>query len=190
MTPQMSQGSETPAPNIATAAAVVHGILLVVLGIFAFVYVFATSITSVLILGALVGIGGAIEIVSAFRAEAHGRLLRLLSGVLSLVVGGLLLFRPVAGVAAVGLLLAGWFFASGLFRGVLALLDRPPRWGWDLAYGIVSVLLGVFVVAQWPASSFLVLGVLVAVELVSRGAAIIGASLAVRSLVRRAGANA
>lgn len=55
-----------------------------------------------------------------------------------------------------------------------------------------SFALGVILISQWPASPFIVLGTLVAVELISRGAPIIGVCLAVRSAVRgsRAGAHA
>jgi hypothetical protein len=57
----------------------------------------------------------------------------LLAGFLALVVGALLLYRPIAGLASLTLLIACYLFASGLFRAVISIVDRYQSWGWDLA---------------------------------------------------------
>lgn len=188
MTPDPSVRPVSPPQpsSVATAAALTFGVGLIALGALAFVYVVAASVAPVALLGTFIAIGGLVEIVSAFRAGAGERLLRLLSGALAFAVGVLVFSRPLAGVAAIGFLLTGYFFASGLFRGVVALLERPARWGWDLVYAVVSIGLAIYLLARWPASSFFVLGTLVGIELVSRGVAIIGLSLAFRSSPRQA----
>jgi len=99
-------------------------------------------------------------------------------------VGAAMIFRPAVGVAGSGLLIAGWLFATGLFRGVTALMDRYRYWGWDLFYGLVSILLGAWIISSMPTSAMWLLGTVVSIELMTRGVAIMGASRALRRLER------
>ncbi|XXF81272.1 DUF308 domain-containing protein [Myxococcaceae bacterium GXIMD 01537] len=161
------------------------GLCLVALGVFAIIAAGIASIASILVFGVLLAAGGAVEIVQAFRVRRTGNFfLFFLGGLLSLVVGVLMLMRPMAGLAAVTLLLAGYFFASGLFRGFTSIIDRYANWGWDFVYGIVAVILGVMLFSQWPNSSLWLVGTLVGVELLIRGSAVMGAALAMRKGIR------
>jgi len=159
------------------------GIVLIAIGLFALCAAGLTSLVSVIYLGVLLLIVGILEIVSAFRAR-HSKpfIVYFLAGVLSLVVGALFLYRPLASLASITLLIAGFLFASGLFRGLTAIVDRYPRWGWDLAYAVVAVALGVCVMAQWPISTFWVLGTVVAAEILARGIALVAASWVLRDI--------
>ncbi|ADO68138.1 HdeD family acid-resistance protein [Stigmatella aurantiaca] len=163
----------------------VVGLLLTVLGLIALSSSFITGLVSILLLGTFLLVAGGLEVFYAFRRRKNGPFfLYLLGGILSLVVGGLMLFRPLAGLATVTLLLAGYFFTGGIFRGVTSLLDRYPSWGWDFASGVVSFLLGVMLFAQGPSSALWVVGTLVGVEFIVRGAALMsGAFILRRALV-------
>jgi putative heme transporter len=164
----------------------VLGLLLALLGVVALGAVVFTSIASVLLYGALLVVGGLFEVVHAFRIRRSGPFLMfLLGGILSLVVGALVLSRPGLGLVALTLLLAGYFFASGLFRGITSLMDRYGGWGWDFAYGLVSVVLGAIIFAQLPASSLWVLGVVVGVEILTRGFSLMAGSLWLRGVLRQ-----
>ena len=66
------------------------------------------------------------------------------------------------------------------------MVDRYARWGWDCFDGIVSVLLGAVIMAQWPLSTVWAVGIVVGVGLLSRGIALMAGSLAVRSVIREA----
>ncbi|MGI5862773.1 MAG: HdeD family acid-resistance protein [Myxococcales bacterium] len=159
----------------------VLGMAITLLGVLAFIAARITSLATILVFGALLAIGGIVEIVEGFWHRKTGHLvLHVLSGVLAAVVGGILLFRPVAGLTAVGLLLGGFFLASGLFRGITAVADRYERWGFDLAYGLLAIGLGIVVFAGWPLTSLWLVGALVGAELVIRGVAIMGVALTVR----------
>jgi uncharacterized membrane protein HdeD (DUF308 family) len=157
------------------------GILLILGGAFALFASVLTSLVSVLYIGLMLIVVGVFEIVSAFRVR-DGRSRYFLAGVLALVVGGLFLYRPLASLASLTLLIAGYLFARGLFRGITSILDRYPGWGWDLAYGIVAVALGVYVAASWPFSSFWVLGTIVAAEIIACGIALVAVSLSIRGI--------
>jgi uncharacterized membrane protein HdeD (DUF308 family) len=153
------------------------GILMIVGGVIAFFASILTSLVSIYFLGTLLLVVGVLEIVGAFRTRGRGPFfVYFLMGLLSIVVGALFLDRPMASLAALTLLIAGMFFAGGLFRGVTAIADRYPHWGWDLAYGIVAALLGIFVVFDFPFSALWVLGVVVAAEIFARGIALVAAS--------------
>ena len=188
-------GSEAPQVNQLdgrAAAALwgapfLYGLALLVLGALAIVFAGVASLASVIAFGLLLGIAGIVEIAHAFPGHRRGgSLLPLLSGLLSLAVGIVLFARPGIGVVASGLLISGWLLAMGLFRGVTSLMDRYARWGWDFVYGALSVILGIALLKQWPLSSIWLLGTLVGVEMVMRGFAVMGVSLAIRRADREA----
>jgi uncharacterized membrane protein HdeD (DUF308 family) len=165
----------------------VVGLLITLLGCLALASIGITSLISVIFYGSLLTVMGIAEIVHAFRVRKTGPfLLFLLGGVLSTIVGVLVLAWPAAGLAAMTLLLAGYFFATGLFRAITSLMDRYPRWGWDFADGVVCVALGVIIMALWPLSTLWAVGIVVGVGIISRGIALMASSLAVRSVLREA----
>jgi uncharacterized membrane protein HdeD (DUF308 family) len=110
----------------------------------------------------------------------------LLAGLLALVVGALFLYRPIGGLASLTLLIACYLFASGLFRAVISIANRYQRWGWNLAYGIIAVLLGVYIVASWPVSALWVLGTVVGAEIAARGVVMMTMSWGLRDLAHTA----
>ncbi len=162
------------------------GLLIFALGVFCLIATGVTGFASILLFGGLLLAAGILEIYSAFRERRQGRqfLPHFLVGLLSFVVGGLFLVRPAVGLAAVTLLLAGYFFADGLFRSITSLLDRYEGWAWDFFSGAVSVLLGVIVFSQWPISSLWVVGALVGVQLMMRGVLVMSVSLTLRRAMR------
>ena len=159
------------------------GILLTIGGIFAFAMAAWTSFISVIYIGVLLVVAGVLEIVSAIRhRHEHPFLVYGLTGVLAVIVGVMFLSRPLVGLAALTFLIAGYLFATGLFRGITAISERYPRWGWDFAYGVVAIALGVYIVASWPISALWVLGTVVSAEIIARGIALIAASSALRDI--------
>lgn len=182
----MTLEKESPARTHLWGAMMTVGILLVAGGAFALLAAVLTSIVTAVFIGVLLVVAGILEVVSAFQAS-HRRqfLVYVLAGLLAIVVGALLLFHPVVGLASLTLLIAGYLFASGLFRGLTAIGDRYAHWGWDLAYGIAAVALGCYILAAWPVSAFWVLGTVVAAEIIVRGVSLIAAASVVREVEHR-----
>lgn len=156
------------------------GILVVALGILALIASGVAGLATILVFGVLFMAAGLVEIFFAFKNRKRSFLLPFLSGLLSLVVGFLFVTRPMAGLATASFLLAAFLFTSGLFRGLTSIVDRYPLWGWDFAYGVVAVLLGIGIFATWPASSIWVVGIVIGIELIIRGGSLIGMSIALR----------
>ncbi len=157
------------------------GVGLILLGAFALIVPWLTTLTSVVAFGWAVFFGGALEIAAATMTRGwRGVVLHLLFGVLGMVVGAMLFVHPGAGALALTLLLASLFLVGGLFRIGAAAVLRFPRWGWSVASGLVTVALGVIVWSGWPLTSLWVIGILVAIELMARGWAWIMFALAIK----------
>ena len=155
----------------------VTGVLLIVGGSLALFASVLTSFVSVIFLGAILLVVGALEAIAAVRVRHSSQFLAyLFAGVLAIVVGGLFLYAPLASLASITLMIAGYVFAGGLFRGITSIADRYPHWGWDVGYAIVALVIGAFLVATWPASSLWLLGTVVAIEIIIRGSTLIAAA--------------
>src|SRR5438270_12557190 len=132
------------------------------------------------------------EAIHGFRVRRWGGVfLHLIAGILGVLIGLLIVTRPVAGALAWTLLFASFFTVIGIFRLVAAIRMKFPNWGWAVFDGIVSLGLGILLWAVWPWSGLWFLGVAVGVSLVLRGWLYIMLAFAVHNLripveVRRA----
>lgn len=167
------------------------GILMIILGMFAIGAPVVATVAVQIMLGWLLVIGGIAEGIHAFMAKDwRGFFLELLSAVLYLVVGVLLLVNPLLGAAALTLLLAAFLVVEGIFKVIMAMRVRDHRgWGWLLASGVLSLILGVLIWAQWPASGLWIIGLLVGIQLLFTGWSLVMLALAARAH-RQAGAAA
>lgn len=166
--------------SVGWGSVVAIGVLLIALGMLALGGSFAAGLVTVAFLGGLLVAGGVAEMIGAFRVRSRGFAAPFLAGLLSAIVGALVIWQPIAGLAAVTLVLSLHYLASGLFRGITALVDRYEHWGWDVAFGVLATLLGAYLLAAWPVSSLVLVGTLVGVELILRGAAWIAGGLTLR----------
>lgn len=147
------------------------GVLLVIGGIVAVLMPVIVAVVQVLVLAWLLIFAGVFELVHAIQTRrAQGFGWKLTSGALTLVLGILLLVRPVTGVAALALLIAAFFLVGGIARSLFAFQWRPLRgWGWILLDGLLSIALAALVAIGWPQSSFVIIGVLVGFWLITAG---------------------
>lgn len=96
---------------------------------------------------------------------------------------------PVAGVLTLTILLAAYMFAGGVMRIVISLgyrRDIPKAWGWLLFSGIVDIALGLLIISGFPGTAAWVLGLLVGINFVFMGWAIVMAAYACRTMVQEA----
>jgi uncharacterized membrane protein HdeD (DUF308 family) len=159
------------------------GILLSVLGLLLIAAPALGTLAIDLLVGWFLIIGGIAQAVHAFMEKAwRGFLLELLSGVLYLVVGILLVFYPLAGAQALTLFLAAFLLVEGVVRIAMAMRVRPAQgWGWLLFGGIVTVILGILIWMQWPASALWVIGLLVGINLLFTGWSLTMMAIALRA---------
>lgn len=145
-----------------------QGIVFILLGIFALVMPYATAIAINLILGIALSIAGLFQVYTAIKTR-H-KLAPGLSGLLSLMIGLLLLTFPLSGTIAVGTLIAFFLLVEGIIEVAAAASFRPFQgWLWLLFSGFLTMLLAVFVIAGWPAMTLLFYGVVIGINLILFG---------------------
>ncbi len=160
----------------------IAGIIAVVGGIIALLNPLAATITAVVLTAWLFIIVGVIEIFGVFSATGWGgRIWSLILGALCIFLGINILGNPLASVLALTWLVGILFLATGVTKIILSFGVRGTGYFWVVMLsGVLSVVLGFMVLSNFPYSAASILGVLLAVELISSGAANIALSLRLR----------
>ena len=156
------------------------GIIYVIAGLVALGSVVMATVASVLIVGVMMIVAGVAEIINAFQCKGWGRfLVWVLLGALYIVAGFITFENPLFAAAILTLLLGASLVASGIMRIILAFgMKREQPWIWVLLSSMVTLLLGLLILAHWPVSSVYILGIFLGIDLVMAGASWIGISLA------------
>jgi uncharacterized membrane protein HdeD (DUF308 family) len=158
------------------------GLSLVVLGVIALATTVMTTVVSLIFLGVMLLTGGFLLLLSAFTSHSWGTaLLRVAVGILALLAGWYLMAHPASAAIALTLVLAWYFILSGLFRLIGVVLERPEHWGWVVASGLVSIVLGILLLAHWPITGLFAIGLFIGIDLVIYGLSWIMASVIARS---------
>jgi uncharacterized membrane protein HdeD (DUF308 family) len=159
------------------------GIILVVVGTSAIAAPWVASLASAVAFGVLLLMGGIAQLVGAFwTRDWSGFFLSLLMGVLYVVLALMFLRDPGNALLAMTLLLACVLMVGGLFRIIGSLMFRFPHWGWTLAGGVINLLLGIYIYAQWPLDSFFVIGLFVGIDLIFTGWTWVMLAFAIKNL--------
>ncbi|MFK5635686.1 MULTISPECIES: HdeD family acid-resistance protein [unclassified Ornithinimicrobium] len=152
-----------------TGVDVVLGIVVVVAGLFLLGNTFFATAISVLLLGWTVLVAGVVEIISAFwRIRSGGFFSAALGGAILTVLGVFILRNPLVGAVALTLLAGSLFLASGLTRIFASAQFTQGRW-LLIASGVVSVLLGLWVLFNIGTATLTLLGTLLGVQTLLEG---------------------
>jgi uncharacterized membrane protein HdeD (DUF308 family) len=145
------------------------------------------TLVSVYMIAAFVILIGAIEITIGVNAHKwSSRIFVVLVGLLYVVAGSFALANPISGAVGFTLMLGAALTATGLVRIIFATrLPEGPKWFVALA-GVVTVLLGGFIIAGWPENSAYVLGIFLGVDMIIYGASWLNFSLFLRRRAERA----
>ena len=160
------------------------GVVLLVLGFFAFMDTVAVTLVSVIFIGAALVVGGAFQIAHAFmnRDWTHF-LLGLLCGVLYVIGGFLIMAEPLQGSVVITLFLAAALIVGGVLRIVVASAHRElPGWWLLMLGGLIGIAVALIILFSLPWSSLWLLGMLIAIELVFQGAAWLSLGFALRAM--------
>lgn len=148
------------------------GIVLVLLGTMAIAAIGFTTLLTVTFLGALILITGITLLVDTFRfwwKRWSGFFIHLLMALLYVGLGLMFLMGPIATSLSLTLLLAITFIVIGIVRISNSLSLKPAAWKWTLFNGIITALLGVLILMEWPASGLFVIGLFVGIDLLLCG---------------------
>lgn len=160
------------------AGFIAFGIILVLLGLITLSARFLIGFVVISIFGWFLLIGGLVQIVQAFLAKKWSSFFVFLTmGILSFVVGGIIILNPILSAVALALLLATFFIVGGLIQIFSSLIHRYPNWGWIFSAGIINFLLGFAIWNNWPLSGLSMFGWFIGVALIVNGFASIFSSV-------------
>ncbi len=161
------------------------GVLLIVLGLLALGSAVMVTLATMVLFGWFLIVGGVFQIVHAFWARLWGGFfLQLLSGVLQLVVGGIMVAHPLEAGVTLTMLMAVFFFVGGVFRIIAALAFPFEGRGWLALSGVINIVLGVIILSEWPFSGLWVIGAFIGIDLLLYGWWLVTLALSVRRLPR------
>lgn len=158
------------------------GLAQLILGVVALVHVFAATIVSVLFIGILMLIGGAGQLIQAWRIKHWaGFLLWTLSGILYVGAGILAITNPMAGASFLTLLFGATLLGTGALRLWIWFNNRGQRgWKWLAFSGVVTFATGLLIAANWPGNSVWILGLLLGFDLLFHGWTLLFVGMALR----------
>lgn len=152
-----------------TGLDIVFGILLVIGGLIVFGNVVLATVVSVFLLGWMALIAGIVLMVGAFfKIKSGGFWSAALGGIVLGVLGLFILRNPVVGALTLTLLAGSLFLVTGLTRIFTANQFGEMRWLLVIS-GIISTVLGLFVLFNLATATLTLLGVLLGVQVILEG---------------------
>ena len=162
----------------------VEGIVLVLLGLAAITLPLIATIALTIIIGWLFLISGIVGLITTFwMRHAPGFWWSLLSAVVGIGAGIVLLAWPISGSISLTLVLIAFFVVEGIVTIMYAIDHRgqsSARWGWMLVSGIVDLILAAIIFSGLPGTALWALGLLVGINLLFGGSALIAMALSAR----------
>ncbi len=159
------------------------GVVYLVAGFIALGSVVAATAASVLVVGAMMFVAGVFEVINAFQVKSWGRFIFwLLLGVLYIVAGFVAWDNPFLTAVWLTLILGAVLVASGIMRIFLAFnMKHGSPWVWVVVSGVITLVLGLIILAHWPFSAVYTLGIFLGVDLVFAGVGWIGLGLGLKN---------
>jgi uncharacterized membrane protein HdeD (DUF308 family) len=162
----------------------VEGIVLVIFGIAAIMAPWIATLAFELVIGWLFLFSGIVGLITTFwMRNAPGFWWSLFSAVVAIAAGIVLLRWPLSGTLSLTFVLIAFFVIEGIVTIMYAIDHRGQlsgRWGWMLASGVVDLMLAGIIFAGLPGTAAWALGLLVGINMVFGGTAMIGMALAAK----------
>jgi uncharacterized membrane protein HdeD (DUF308 family) len=173
---------------------VVEGIVLLVLGAAAIIIPQIATLAVALLLGWLFFISGVVGLIATFLLRhAPGFLWSLVSAVLGIAAGVVLIGWPESGALSLTLILIVFFLIEGIASIMFALEHKRElsgQWEWMLASGIVDLVLGGIILIGLPGTAAWAIGLLVGINMLFGGVALVVMGLHARRIDPRSVASA
>jgi uncharacterized membrane protein HdeD (DUF308 family) len=163
-----------------------EGIILFVLGVLAIVVPPIATIAVEILIGWLLLVSGVVGLIATLRARsAPGFVWSLVSAILGIVAGIVLLAWPLSGALSLTLILTVFLVLEGVVSILYAFEHKRElsgRWGAMLFSGIVDLILAGIIFAGLPGTAAWAIGLLVGINLVFGGSALIAMALHARNI--------
>ncbi len=163
----------------------IEGILLVILGMIAICVPPLATVTVEIFVGWLILLSGVLGLVMTFQTRGSpGFGWSLLSAVVGIAAGIVLLLWPLSGVLTLTVMLTAFLTVEGVVSIMYALAHRresSSRWQMMLFSGIVDLILAGLILAGLPGTAAWAIGLIVGVNLLFGGIALVAIALQARS---------
>lgn len=162
------------------------GIALTVLGFIAIFESAFTTLFSVVAFGFLIFFAGCVlllDTLSFWRKKWSAFLMHFGLSALYLILGLMLILNPMSGSISITLLLGIFYIVIGLFRISFVSFVQTPNWGYGLFNGLIALALGILILANWPQSSLIIIGLFIGIDLVFCGMSYLMAAIAAKRLI-------
>jgi uncharacterized membrane protein HdeD (DUF308 family) len=163
-----------------------EGIILFVSGVLAIVVPPIATIAVEILIGWLLLVSGVVGLIATLRARsAPGFVWSLVSAILGIVAGIVLLAWPLSGALSLTLILTVFLVLEGVVSILYAFEHKRElsgRWGAMLFSGIVDLILAGIIFAGLPGTAAWAIGLLVGINLVFGGSALIAMALHARNI--------
>jgi uncharacterized membrane protein HdeD (DUF308 family) len=175
-------GSGTAALRPKWGWIVALGAVYIIAGFIALGSVVMATVASVLVVGVMMIVAGVAEVIGAFQMKSWGKfLIWALLGVLYIVAGFLTFDNPLLAAVLLTLFLGVSLIASGAVRLFLAFsMKRESPWVWVALSAVITLLLGLLIVARWPVNSVYILGIFLGIDLIFAGSGWLSLGLSLR----------
>lgn len=184
MPTDLLQGNLLPLKRNATWF-IIFGTLITIIGIIGMGMTVALTITSMFYFGVLLLVRGVVEIVAAYRSrDWAGFFFHLISASIGAVAGLVMITRPAMAAESITLFLGALFMVEGMMLLIAGMIYRFPSWGWTLANGFMTFVLGLMLWQEFPFSGYWFIGTLIALEIIVTGVSYIALGLFGRRLAR------
>jgi uncharacterized membrane protein HdeD (DUF308 family) len=164
----------------------VEGATLLVLGLVAVMVPIVATVAVEIIVGWLILVSGIVGLVTTFyMRRAPGFWWSLLSALIGTAAGVVLLLWPLNGALSLTLILTVFLAFEGVVSIMFAFDHRRElsgRWGMMLLSGIVDLILAGFIFSGLPGTAAWAIGLLVGINLVFGGSAVVAMALHARRL--------
>jgi len=165
-----------------------EGIVLVILGFAAVAIPQIASLAVTFLVGWVFLLSGAVGLYTTFAMRgAPGFGWSLISALLGIAAGLVLLLWPLSGVFSLTLVLIVFFVIEGV-ASILFALDHKRelsgRWGLMLASGVLDLVIAAIIFAGLPGTAAWAIGLLVGINMLMGGAALIAMALHARDAAR------
>jgi len=162
----------------------VEGTILLVLGLLAVMVPVVATVAVEIMVGWLILVSGVVGLATTFyMRRAPGFWWSLFSALIGTVAGVVLLLWPLNGALSLTLILTVFLAFEGIVSIMFALDHRRElsgRWGMMLLSGIVDLILAGFIFSGLPGTAAWAIGLLVGINLVFGGTAVIAMALHAR----------
>jgi uncharacterized membrane protein HdeD (DUF308 family) len=150
----------------------VQGIIFILCGVLAGMAPWIAAFSAAAVIGALLLVTGIFQLAASLMSRMH--FWSTISALLSIGIGGWMLWQPVAGVLATVLAITFFLTLEGVLEIMLGMEFRPSRnWAWLVASGIASLVLAVLLWTGFPVFSAYYLGLIIAINFILYGVSLV-----------------